>query len=152
MGLNNLRSLYQTLVLDYASHPRNNHKIENADQTETVHNPSCGDTINVFIKLNSDQTKIDDVAFTGSGCTISQASASMMTVAVKGKTIDEALEMTKFFSDLSIGKEVDDKALAMLGDAAVLTQVMQFPARIKCATISWWALEQALLKKGQEND
>lgn len=152
MGLNNLRTLYQALVLDHASHPRNNHVLVDADKEETVHNPSCGDTINVFVKLNEDQSCIEDIAFTGSGCTISQASASMMTVAVKNKEVNKALKMAKIFSDLAIGKEHDEEELKQLGDAAVLTQVMQFPARIKCATISWWALEQALLKKGKTND
>ena len=113
---------------------------------QTVRNPSCGDTVNIFVKVQNE--KIVDVSFTGSGCTISQASASMLTQSVKDKSVFEALEMTKIFSDLAIGKEHTSDEIEKLGDAAVLTQVMQFPARIKCATISWWALEQALLKKG----
>lgn len=150
MGLDKLRLLYQTEVLDYDNNPRNKFAMINPTAFEVVHNPSCGDTVTVFVKLVGN--KIEDVSFTGTGCTISQASASMMTVAVKGKTKDEALKMAKIFSDMAMGKKHLDKELTLLGDAAILTQVMQFPTRIKCATISWWALSQALLKKGKVND
>lgn len=150
MGLDKLRMLYQTAVLDYANNPRNKHTMENMDVSETIHNPSCGDTINVFLKMSGD--KIKDISFTGSGCTISQASASMMTVVTKGKSKEEVLQMAQIFSDMAIGKKHSPEELKILGDAALLTQVMQFPTRIKCATISWWALSQALLKKGSKND
>ena len=93
MGLNNLRTLYQALVLDHASHPRNKKGMKEATAMQTVHNPSCGDTVNIFVKVQNE--KIVDVSFTGSGCTISQASASMLTQRVKDKSVSEAFSLTK---------------------------------------------------------
>lgn len=150
MGLDKLRNLYQAVILDHANHPRNKHELPGATTTMTVHNPTCGDTINVQVQVH--QNRIDEIAFTGSGCSISQASASMMTEAVKGKSTADAQRMAQTFSDMAIGKEHDNKDLQQLGDAQVLINIMQFPARIKCATISWWALERALAKEDQSGE
>ncbi|MGN1280075.1 MAG: Fe-S cluster assembly sulfur transfer protein SufU, partial [Limosilactobacillus sp.] len=103
MGLSKLNGLYREVILDHANHPRNKHDISDATNQMTVHNPTCGDTINVAV--NVDGGRIKNIGYTGSGCTISQASASMMTEAVKGKTVDEALNMAKTFSDMAIGKQ-----------------------------------------------
>lgn len=148
MALNNLRSLYQAVVLDNANHPHNKHNLSNYTVANEIHNASCGDTIKVFILIKD--SYIEDISFTGAGCTISQASASMMTQAVKGKNKKTALKMAKIFSDLAIGEKINSQKLKILGDAQILTSVMQFPARIKCATISWWALAQALLKEREK--
>lgn len=150
MGLDKLRNLYQAVILDHANHPRNKHELANPSTTMTVHNPTCGDTINLQVQVQDN--RIADIAFTGSGCSISQASASMMTEAVKGKSLQEAQQMAKTFSDMAIGKDHGADDLKKLGDAQVLINIMQFPARIKCATISWWALERALAKEDQPGE
>lgn len=142
MGLAKLNQLYRAVILDAAAHPHHRGTIAGATNQMTLHNPTCGDTVNLQLKIS--HGRIDDVGFTGDGCTISQASASMMTDAVIGKTVSEALDMTKIFSDESRGQEHNDQDLSLLGDAKVLTSIMQFPARIKCATLSWWALARAL--------
>lgn len=147
MGLNKLNRLYRAVILDAASNPHHKGKIDDATNEMTLHNPTCGDTIHLQLKLDSNN-KVQKIAFTGDGCTISQASASMMTDAVKGKTREEALSMAKIFSDEAIGKQHDEGELQQLGDAQALTSIMQFPARIKCATLSWWALTRAL----EQND
>ena len=105
------------------------------------------------INLNDDDI-IEDIGFTGDGCTISQSSASMMTDAVLGKSKEEALKMAKTFSDMVMGTEHPQVDLDELEDAAILSSIMSFPARIKCATLSWWALQRALLNDevGQEEE
>lgn len=138
--LHDLRELYQAVILDHAAHPRNQGKLVTATSDQLVHNPSCGDTIHIYLQVN--QGRIVAIQFTGSGCTISQASASLLTTVIKGKTMQEALTLADHFSALAMGQGAPK---AGLGDAAILTQVMQFPTRIKCATISWWALKQAIL-------
>ncbi|GFZ26740.1 Fe-S cluster assembly sulfur transfer protein SufU [Lactobacillus corticis] len=151
MSLADMRSLYQAVVLDHAAHPRHKGELSDYNAASTVHNPSCGDTIKLFLQI--DQDKITAASFTGSGCTISQASASLLTEAVIGKTTAQCLAMAKAFSNLATGQEADQKSIALLGDSAIMTTVMQFPARIKCATISWWALDEAIIKmKGHPND
>lgn len=150
MGLSKLNGLYREVILDHANHPHNKHDIPDATNKMTVHNPTCGDTINVAVDVQDGRIK--NIGYTGSGCTISQASASMMTEAVKGKTVEEALDMAKTFSDTAIGKEHPQSDLEKLGDAQILTSIMEFPARIKCATISWWALQRALLKNDDEEE
>ncbi|MDO4903734.1 MAG: SUF system NifU family Fe-S cluster assembly protein [Limosilactobacillus sp.] len=150
MGLSKLNGLYREVILDHANNPHNKHEIADPTNKMTVHNPTCGDTINVEVEV--EDNRIKNIGYTGSGCTISQASASMMTEAVKGKTVDEALNMAKTFSDMAIGKEHTQEDLDALGDAQILTSIMEFPARIKCATISWWALQRALLKENDEEE
>lgn len=150
MSLDNLRNLYRDVILDHANHPRNKQHLTHPTAAMTLHNPTCGDTINLEVAVTN-QT-IDQIGFTGSGCTISQASASMMTDAVRGKSVDQALQMAKTFSDMAIGKQHPQADLDQLQDAQVLTNIMQFPARIKCATLAWWALERALAKDGENND
>ncbi|MCH3922760.1 Fe-S cluster assembly sulfur transfer protein SufU [Limosilactobacillus sp.] len=150
MGLSKLNGLYREVILDHANHPHNKGKLPTATNAMTLHNPTCGDTINLQVDVADG--KIRDIAYTGEGCTISQASASMMTEAVKGKTVDQALSMAKTFSDMAIGKQHSDADLQQLGDAQILTSIMEFPARIKCATLSWWALQRALLKQGNEEE
>ena len=148
MGLSKLKGLYREVILDYANPPHNKGKLTNSTNAMTLHNPTCGDTINLQIEVANG--KVKDIAYTGDGCTISQASASMMTDAVKGKTTEEALEMAKIFSDMAINKQHSEEDLEKLGDARILTSIMEFPAQIKCATLSWWALQRSLLKDDKE--
>ncbi len=144
MGLSKLNGLYREVILDYADHPHNKGQLATTTNAMTLHNPTCGDTINLQVEV--EDNKIKNIAYTGDGCTISQASASIMTDAVKGKTTEEALAMAKTFSDMA---KAD---LDQLGDAQILTSIMEFPARIKCATLSWWALQRALLKDSKEEE
>lgn len=142
MSLAGLNNLYREVILDHSEHPHHKHDLTNATNKITLKNPTCGDVINLEIKLDGDV--ISDIGFTGEGCTISQSSASMMTDAVIGKTTQESLEMAQIFSDMVMGKEHPQVDLDELGDAAILSSIMQFPARIKCATLSWWALKKSL--------
>lgn len=147
MSLNGLNSLYREVILDHSEHPHHKQSLSSATNKITLKNPTCGDVINLEIKLDGD--KITDIGFTGEGCTISQSSASMMTDAVLNKTTAESLEMAHIFSDMVMGKEHSQADLDKLGDAAILSSIMQFPARIKCATLCWWALRKLL---GDEDD
>ncbi|CAJ1189066.1 iron-sulfur cluster assembly scaffold protein [Companilactobacillus crustorum] len=139
MGLNNL---YREVILDHSEHPHHKRRLANATQTITLKNPTCGDVINLEIEL--DNNRIKDIGFTGEGCTISQSSSSMMTDAVLGKSVVESLEMAQIFSDMVMGQKHPQADLDKLGDAAILSSVMKFPARIKCATLCWWALRKSL--------
>lgn len=150
MSLDKLRNLYKAVILDHAQMPRNFGKLTVFTNETTVYNPTCGDRIRLTIFVENDQIK--DIAFDGEGCTISKASASMMTQLVKGKNIEEALEFSKIFSDLAAGKKHEEQDLQLLGDAQVLVNIMEFPARIKCATLAWWGLDRALLGKEREEE
>ncbi|HAT54698.1 MAG TPA: SUF system NifU family Fe-S cluster assembly protein [Lactobacillus sp.] len=148
MSLSKLNSLYREVILDHADHPHHKHALADATNTMTVKNPTCGDVINLDVALDTNDV-ITNIGFTGEGCTISQSSASMMSDAVMGKSKDEALKMAKTFSDMVMGKEHDQADLDELDDAAILSSIVSFPARIKCATLAWWALQRALLRDEQ---
>ena len=147
MSLAGFDNLYREVILDHSEHPHHKHSLEQTTNKVTLKNPTCGDVINLELRVENE--KIADIGFTGDGCTISQSSASMMTDAVIGKTTEQGLEMAQIFSDMVVGKKHSEADLAKLGDAAILSSVMKFPARIKCATLSWWALRKAL---GEEVD
>ena len=137
-----LQELYQEIVMEHNWKPRNLRKME--DPTCSAHgfNPFCGDTITLYASINGGI--IEDVSFEAAGCAISKASASMMTEAVKGKTVKEAEAIFGKFRDLvTFGEETDEDDEA-LGDLVVLAGVKAFPTRIKCATLSWHALKGAL--------
>lgn len=151
MGLSQLSSLYREVILDHSDHPHHKHALPDATNTITLKNPACGDVIDLDVQLD-DQGTITDIGFTGDGCTISQSSASMMTDAVMGKSRDEALRMAKTFSDMVMGKEHPQTDLDELEDAAILSSIMSFPARIKCATLAWWALQRALLSEPDKEE
>ena len=143
MALTKLDQLYRQVILDHSSHPHHHGKLTDATNQIELLNPTCGDVMQLQL-IVKDQV-IKDIRFDGRGCTISQASASMMTDAVMGKTVSEALALANQFSLLVQGKDVPK--LEELGDAALLNGVAKFPARIKCATLSWKALEKALVEK-----
>lgn len=140
MALSKLDNLYRQVILDHSSHPHHRGKLGDSTQTIEMNNPTCGDVIQ--LELAVEDGVIKDIAFDGSGCSISTASASMMTDAVVGKTVAEAEALAADFSKLVQGEEVTDEE--KLGDAAMLSGVSKFPARIKCATLAWKALGQAL--------
>ncbi len=139
-----LDELYQSVILDHSKRPRNFGEI--ADGAVQVHgdNPSCGDEIDLSVKFAADGA-VEDVKFKGLGCAISQASASLMTMKLKGKSETEAREMLRAFHDL-VTSEVADPP-RMLGDLRLLAGVRKFPQRVKCAMLGWRAFEQALEQK-----
>ena len=133
-----LRSLYQEVIVDHNRSPRNFHRIVDADRTLEGFNPLCGDRLTVYLKTDGDT--IEDVAFEGSGCAISVASASLMTEALKGKPVAEAERLFNQVHDLLTGRS----DTAMEGKLAVLGGVKEYPSRIKCATLAWHTLVGAL--------
>ena len=144
--MSELSDLYQEVILDHNKNPRNFREIEDADRSATGNNPLCGDALRVYVDL--DDNKIVDVAFKGSGCAISKASASMMTQILKGKTRDEAELLFKEFHEMVTGGldiEADENHL---GKLKIFAGVLEFPARVKCASLSWHTLHAAL--KGEE--
>lgn len=149
MGLSQLSQLYQAVVMDHSRHPRNRRKIDQADYQMELLNPTCGDAIQVMCKID-EEGRLSDVAFQGEGCAISIASASMMTQVMLGKTIDQAIELTHGFNQMVGGLNQDKLTLSpqslkeALADAYFLNGVKNFPARYKCAVLSWRALEIGL--------
>lgn len=140
MALSKLDSLYKAVVTDHSAHPHHHGKLEDVEQV-VLNNPTCGDVISLSVKFNA-ENQIEDIAFVNSGCTISTASASMMTDAVLGKTKEQALELAGVFSQMVQGQE--DSRQKELGDGAFLAGVAKFPQRIKCATLGWNALKRAI--------
>lgn len=137
-----LRELYQEVILDHSKRPRNLREIENAEHQAKGYNPLCGDRVTVFVVLQDGV--IEDVSFKGDGCAISTASASMMTETLKGKTIEEAETMFGKFHDLVTGKLAPGEGTEGLGKLAVFAGVQEFPVRVKCATLAWHTLRAAL--------
>lgn len=137
-------ALYQEMILDHYRRPRNKGEIENPDETIVMKNPLCGDEITVQIRYEGDA--VADVGFSGRGCSISQASASMMTQLIKGKKRDEIEGLRSRFREMVMGDATaqEDKSL---GSLRALGGVARFPARVKCALLAWNALEEGL-KKG----
>ncbi|WP_010623801.1 Fe-S cluster assembly sulfur transfer protein SufU [Companilactobacillus versmoldensis] len=142
MALSKMDNLYRQVILDHSAHPHHHGKLDDSTNQIELKNPTCGDVLQLDVKVKDN--KIADIAFSGYGCTISQASASMMTDAVMNKDIDTAEDMVEDFSNMILGEKTDTD---ILDDAATLKGVSQFPARIKCATLAWKALHKALNKK-----
>jgi nitrogen fixation NifU-like protein len=142
-----LRDLYQSVILDHSRKPRNFGELH-GEGCVHVHgdNPSCGDEIDVFLKLDGDM--VADIKFNGQGCAISQASASMMTQKIKGKARTDAAQMTAVFRGIVTGKDRQPEAEDDLGELQLLEGVQHFPQRVKCAMLAWRALEQALQQQG----
>lgn len=136
---NSLSQLYQEVILDHYRKPRNKGDLEDVTHTVTMSNPLCGDIIDLLIRVQGG--RIADIGFKGKGCSISQASASMMTDRLKGKTVDEALALTGTFKEMLHGDEAaaDD---VELGDLQALKGVSKFPVRVKCALLAWNCLEE----------
>ena len=136
-----LAALYQDLILDHNRSPRNYRSLPDANRKAEGYNPMCGDRLTIWLRM--EDGRIDDAAFQGSGCAISRASASLMTAAIKGKTLDEAEALYSRFHQLVTGTMQATEA-ASLGKLAAFGGVSNFPARVKCATLSWHALKAAL--------
>src|SRR2546428_7918346 len=140
--MSELSELYQQVILDHNKKPRNFHKLENANRKAEGYNPLCGDQLNVYLDVEGDQVK--DVAFEGSGCAISKASASMMTQAVKGKTRQETEELFEEFHRMVTGELDAETDPNGLGRLKIFAGVREFPVRVKCATLSCHTLLAAL--------
>lgn len=136
-----LRDLYQEMIFDHNRNPRNFRVIEQADRKVEGFNPLCGDRLTLFLKTHGD--KIIDASFQGSGCAISTASVSLMTEIIKGMSYDEAYVLFEQFHAMTTNKEnlID---LKKLGKLAILSGVIKYPARVKCATLAWHTLDAAL--------
>ncbi|WP_417899072.1 Fe-S cluster assembly sulfur transfer protein SufU [Bacillus haimaensis] len=141
MSFNNLDTLYRQVIMDHYKNPRNKGKLEEDGITIEMNNPTCGDRIHLTLKV--EDGKVADAKFDGEGCSISMASASMMTQAVKGLEVEKALALSQIFYDMMLGKEYDGEDLD-LGDIEALQGVAKFPARIKCATLAWKAMEKGV--------
>jgi nitrogen fixation NifU-like protein len=141
--MDDLDELYQDVILDHNRRPRNYRTLADANRRVEGHNPLCGDRLTLYIRLDADV--IGDIGFQGSGCAISQASASLMTESVKGKRLAEVESLGRAVHDLLTGRPASHPALARL---APLAGVARFPVRVKCATLPWRALERALAGGG----
>jgi nitrogen fixation NifU-like protein len=145
--MSELRELYQQVILDHNKNPRNFRELSQATRKVEGYNPLCGDHYTVFLDLDGET--IRDISFTGSGCAISKASASVMSTSVKGKSREEAERMFQVFHRLVTGENAGVDA-ADLGRLAAFSGVSEFPARVKCATLAWHTLHSALAGDGEK--
>ncbi len=146
--MNDLRELYQEVILDHGKHPRNFRTPDDATAEAHGNNPLCGDQLTVYIKTGADGL-VEDVAFIGRGCAISVASASMMTELIKGKTEAETRAIFETFHGMCTGEGDDDDVGEELDKLKVLSGVREFPTRVKCATLPWHTLVAALAGDGE---
>lgn len=149
MSFNNLDTLYRQVIMDHYKNPRNRGKLDGDHITVELNNPTCGDRIDLQLRI--EDGVVQDAKFEGEGCSISMSSASMMTQVIIGKKVEDALKISHMFSDMMLGKDVDNGEFDLddLGDIQALQGVSKFPARIKCATLAWKALEQGV-QKGEQ--
>lgn len=142
MSFSNLDTLYRQVIMDHYKNPRNKGQLQDGSLTIDMNNPTCGDRIHLTLKV--DDGKITDAKFDGEGCSISMASASMMTQLIIGKNVKTALQLSQLFSNMMQGKDYGEDIADDLGDIEALQGVSKFPARIKCATLAWKAMEKGL--------
>ncbi len=146
--MSSVNELYQEMILEHNRKPRNFHPLPSPSKKSEGYNPLCGDRIVLYLQLENGVIK--DISFQGSGCAISKASASMMTTAVKGKTMREAEELFEKFRKM-LNREVDARFDdRQLGKLAVFSGVCEFPARIKCANLAWHTLRAGLEANGEK--
>jgi nitrogen fixation NifU-like protein len=138
--MSELTDLYQEVILDHNRRPRNFRSMDAASRTQEGYNPLCGDRLTLYVKLDGD--RIGDVSFQGTGCAISKASASLMTDAVKGKTVAEARAIFERFHEMVTSPP--EAAVREMGKLAVLAGVREFPTRVKCASLAWHTLKAAV--------
>ena len=142
--MEDLTDVYNELIMEHSMNSYNKKELKDADYCEVGHNPNCGDEITLELKLNGDI--IEDMAFSGHGCAISQASTSIMIDTLKGKTIEEAKEIVKTFIEMIKRETTDEKELEKLEDAIAFRNVANMPARVKCALLAWHTIEDILNK------
>ena len=146
--MDDLRELYQSVILDHNKRPRNFREIEDAVRRADGHNPLCGDKLTVYLELDSED-RVSDVAFLGEGCAISTASASLMTEFVKGKSRDEVGAAFDRFHQLVTSSASEEIPREGLGKLAVFSGVREYPMRVKCASLAWHTLKAALNDRGE---
>jgi len=139
-----LTDVYNDLIMEHSMNSYNKKKLESADFCELGHNPNCGDEITLEVKMNGDI--IEDMAFHGHGCAISQASTSIMIDTLKGKTVDEAKEIVKTFIEMIKRETKSEEELRKLEDAIAFKNISNMPARVKCALLAWHTLENVFEK------
>ena len=147
LEMDNLDNIYNELIMEHSMNSYNKKKLEKVDYCEIGHNPNCGDEITLELKL--DGNKIQDMAFLGHGCAISQASTSIMIDTLKGKTIEEAKEIIKTFIEMIKRETANEEELRKLEDAIAFKNVANMPARVKCALLAWHTIEEMLNKNCQ---
>ena len=140
--MSDLDDLYQEIILDHNRRPRNHREMAGATHHAEGHNPLCGDEVTVYLHIDGDT--ITDISFAGEGCAISKASASLMTVRLKGRPLSEARQLMREVRAMLTGPETEAPPLDELGDIAALAGVRKYAVRVKCATLAWHTLEAAL--------
>ena len=140
--MSDLTDLYQEVILDHNKRPRNFHAIDHASKTAKGHNPLCGDRLTLYLTIEGG--RIADIAFEGSGCAISKASASLMTEAVKGRTLVEAEALFERFHAMVTAPGDRPVSTEGLGKLAVFAGVREYPARVKCASLAWHTMKNAV--------
>jgi nitrogen fixation NifU-like protein len=144
--MSELSDLYQQVILDHNKKPRNFRRLEEANRTAEGYNPLCGDQLVVYMQLEDETVK--DISFEGSGCAISKAAASMMTQSIKGKTKQEAEKLFDEFHRMVTGQLDEEAEANNLGRLTIFSGVREFPARVKCASLSWHTMHAALNNEG----
>lgn len=150
MSLSSLNDLYRQLVLDHGQQPHHFTVLSHPDHHFNLSNSSCGDQIDLQLKLSSDQKQLTNIAFQGSGCTLSTASASIMTDTVWNLPVKQVKQDIQLFQQMILTGKVTDQMEACLGDATVFVSVHKVPSRITCVTLAWHALDKALTSSSQE--
>ena len=145
-----LDEIYNELIMEHSMNSYNKKKLDKADMTELGHNPNCGDEITLELKLSEDGSVIEDMAFSGHGCAISQASTSIMIDTLKGKSVEEAKEIIKTFIDMIKRETKSEEELERLEDAIAFRNISNMPARVKCTLLAWHTLESMIEKKENE--
>lgn len=142
--MDNLESMYTDIIMEQSTATYNKHELDNKTDSEHGHNPSCGDDITLEIIMEGE--RIADLAFTGHGCAISQASTSIMIDVLKGKTKEEALKLINVFLRMIKRENISEEELDSIEDARALQNISNMPARVKCAELAWYTMEKLLEK------
>ena len=148
--MDNLDDVYNELIMEHSMNSYNKKKLSCADFCKLGHNPNCGDEISIEVKLNGNI--IENMAFSGHGCAISQASTSIMIDTLKGKTVEEAREIIKTFIEMIKREITDEEELKKLEDAIAFKNVSNMPARVKCALLAWHTIEDILNKEVKDGE
>lgn len=148
--MNDLEDVYNDLIMEHSMNSYNKKKLDIVDYSQMGHNPNCGDEIKLELKLNGEI--IEDMAFTGHGCAISQASTSIMIDTLRGKTIKEAKKIIAIFISMIKREAKTDEELEMLEDAIAFKNVANMPARVKCVLLAWHTIEKMIEDKENESN
>lgn len=145
--MEDLESIYTDIIMEQSVSGHNKHKLEKSDASEYGHNPSCGDDITLEIKYNEQNSDIiEDLAFTGHGCAISQASTSIMIDLLKGKTKEEAKKLIDIFLRMIKREKIEQEELEKIEEAVALQNISNMPARVKCAELAWYTMQKILIE------